>query len=282
MEKKSYAVAIDLGSSKAAVAVGGYDEAGLLDIAALSERPVEGMRAGRIENIELVSRAVKEAVTEVEDELFKINRRIANLGTINPDAAEEYDALKVRYDYLAGQLDDLDQARKSLAKINRVIDQRMKDDFIRTYETVDASFQEIFATLFPGGKANLSLVDPDDLENTGVEGTAQPKGKRIAKMMLLSGGEKSLTALALLFAVYRIRSTPFYILDEVEAALDDTNLRRLAAYIDSLREETQLIMITHQRRTMEMADTLFGVSMQGDGVTKVISQKLDQALKLAE
>ncbi|MEC4183371.1 chromosome segregation protein SMC [Adlercreutzia sp. R21] len=219
---------------------------------------------------------------EVEDELFRINRRIANLGTINPDAAEEYDELKVRYDYLAGQLEDLDSARKALAKINRVIDARMKDDFIRTYETVDANFQEIFATLFPGGKANLSLVDPDDLENTGVEVNAQPKGKRIAKMMLLSGGEKSLTALALLFAVYRTRSTPFYILDEVEAALDDTNLRRLAAYINSLREETQLIMITHQRRTMEMADVLFGVSMQGDGVTKVISQKLDQALKLAE
>ncbi len=220
--------------------------------------------------------------TEVEDELFKINRRIANLGTINPDAAQEYDELKARYDYLAGQLADLDAARKSLAKINRVIDARMKDDFIRTYEQVDANFQEIFATLFPGGKANLSLVDPDDVENTGVEVNAQPKGKRIAKMMLLSGGEKSLTALALLFAVYRIRSTPFYILDEVKAALDDTNLRRLAAYIDSLRGTTQLIMITHQRRTMEMADTLFGVSMQGDGVTKVISQKLDQALKLAE
>lgn len=146
---------------------------------------------------------------------------------------------------------------------------------------MDANFQEIFATLFPGGRANLSLVDPDDMENTGVEVNAQPKGKRIAKMMLLSGGEKSLTALALLFAVYKIRSTPFYILDEVEAALDDSNLRRLAAYIDTLRDETQLIMITHQRRTMEMADVLFGVSMQGDGVTKVISQKLDQALKHA-
>ena len=218
----------------------------------------------------------------MEDELFKINRRIANLGTINPDAAEEYDELKVRYDYLAAQLEDLDSARRALAKINRVIDARMKEDFVRTYEQVDANFQEIFATLFPGGRANLSLVDPDDMENTGVEVNAQPKGKRIAKMMLLSGGEKSLTALALLFAVYKIRSTPFYILDEVEAALDDSNLRRLAAYIDTLRDETQLIMITHQRRTMEMADVLFGVSMQGDGVTKVISQKLDQALKHAE
>jgi chromosome segregation protein len=219
---------------------------------------------------------------EVEDELFKLNKRIANLGTINPDAAEEYDELKVRYDYLAGQLEDLDSARKSLQKINRVIDTRMKEDFIRTYETVDQNFQEIFATLFPGGSANLSLVDPEDLENTGVEVNAQPKGKRISKMMLLSGGEKSLTALALLFAVYRIRSTPFYILDEVEAALDDTNLRRLTTYLEGLRHDTQLIMVTHQRRTMEMADVLFGVSMQGDGVTKVISQRLDQALKHAE
>lgn len=123
---------------------------------------------------------------EVEAELFRLNRRVANLGTINSDAAEEYDELKVRYDYLAGQLDDLDQARKSLAKINRVIDARTKDDFIRTYEAVDKNFQEIFATLFPGGKANLSLVDPDDLKNSGVEVNAQPEGKRIAKMMLLS------------------------------------------------------------------------------------------------
>ena len=219
---------------------------------------------------------------EVEDAVFKLRRRIANLGTINPDAADEYDALKVRYDYLAAQLADLDGARKSLAKINRVIDARMKDDFVKTYEAVDKNFQEIFATLFPGGTAHLSLVDPDDLENTGVEVTAQPRGKKIAKMTLMSGGEKSLTAIALLFAVYRIRSTPFYILDEVEAALDDTNLRRLVAFVESLRDTTQLIMITHQRRTMETADVLFGVSMQADGVTKVVSQKLDRALQYAE
>ena len=204
------------------------------------------------------------------------------MGAINPDAASEYEALKARYDYLAGQLSDLDSARRSLAKINRVIDARMKDDFVRTYEAVDKNFQEIFAVLFPGGSAHLSLVDPSDLENTGVEVSAQPRGKRVTKMMLMSGGEKSLTALALLFAVYRIRATPFYILDEVEAALDDTNLRRLLAYVQTLRERTQLIMITHQRRTMEAADVLFGVSMQADGVTKVISQKLDRALEYAE
>ena len=209
-------------------------------------------------------------------------RRIANLGAINPDAAAEYEELKGRFDYLSRQLEDLDCARRSLAKIDRIIDGRMKDDFVRTFEEVDASFRTIFAALFPGGQAHLSLVDPDDMENTGVEVNAQPAGKRIAKMSLMSGGEKSLTALALLFAVYATRATPFYILDEVEAALDDTNLRRLAAYIESLRGSTQLIMITHQRRTMEMSDVLFGLSMQGDGVTTVLSQTLKQALRYAE
>ena len=219
---------------------------------------------------------------ETEDKTFKLRRRIANMGTINPDAAVEYEQLKRRYDYMASQLDDLNSARRSLSKIVSVIDARMKDDFVKTYEQVNINFQEIFAMLFPGGSAELSLVDPEDPENTGVEVTAQPRGKRITTMMLMSGGEKSLTALALLFAVYRIRSTPFYILDEVEAALDDSNLRRLCAYLDSLRHTTQLIMITHQRRTMEMADVLYGISMQADGVTRVVSQKLDHALRYAE
>ena len=219
---------------------------------------------------------------QAEDSAFKLKRRIANMGAINPDAAVEYEELKARYDYLAAQLADLDGARRSLAKIVRVIDARMKDDFVRTFAQVDENFRSIFATLFPGGQAELTLTNPDDIENTGVEVNAQPAGKRITKMMLMSGGEKSLTALALLFAVYRIRSAPFYILDEVEAALDDSNLRRLTAYLQSIRNDTQLIMITHQRRTMEMSDVLFGVSMQSDGVTKVISQKLDHALKYAE
>ncbi|MBP3866325.1 MAG: AAA family ATPase, partial [Eggerthellaceae bacterium] len=194
----------------------------------------------------------------------------------------EYAALIERYDYLSTQLSDMEQARRSLRKIVSAIDERMKGDFERTFEQVNENFAEVFSTLFPGGMAKLVLEDPDDIENTGVEVVAQPRGKRLSKMMLMSGGEKSLTALALLFAVYKTRSTPFYILDEVEAALDDTNLRRLTAYIDSLRDTTQLIMITHQRRTMEMADVLFGVSMQADGVTKVISQKLERALEQAE
>ena len=169
-----------------------------------------------------------------------------------------------------------------LVRLNDVIDERMKDDFARTFAVANENFKEIFADLFPGGTAELLLVDPQDMEHTGVEVVAQPRGKKISKMSLMSGGEKSLVALALLFAVYRIRNTPFYILDEVEAALDDTNLRRLIAYLNKLRESTQLIMITHQRRTMEMADVLFGVSMQADGVTKVISQRLEHALQYAE
>ncbi len=219
---------------------------------------------------------------EMEEEAFRLDKRIANLGTINPDAAEEYDELKTRFDYLHAQLEDLSQAKRALHKIDRMIEGRMRDDFLNTFTEINENFQEVFALLFPGGQAYLALEDPDDLENTGVEVNAQPRGKRISKMSLMSGGEKSLTALALLFALYKTRPTPFYILDEVEAALDDTNLRRLNSFIDAMRQNTQLIMITHQRRTMEMADVLFGVSMQADGVTKVVSQKLDRALEYAE
>lgn len=219
---------------------------------------------------------------ELEAEAANLDRRIANLGTINPDAAREYDELKERYDYLEGQLADLREASRSLGCINKMIEARMKEDFVTTFEEINAKFQENFALLFPGGKAHLGLEDPEDIENTGVEVNAQPAGKRISKMSLMSGGEKSLVAIALLFALYRTRPTPFYILDEVEAALDDTNLRRLIAFVDAMRQSTQLIMITHQRRTMEMADVLFGVSMQADGVTKVVSQKLEHALEQSE
>ncbi len=216
---------------------------------------------------------------QAEEQAASLERRIKNMGAVSPDAAEEFEQVSTRYTYLSSQLEDMRQARKSLARIVDVIDERMRDDFVSTFEQVNANFSEIFSTLFPGGQAHLSLVDPEDLENTGVDVNAQPVGKRVKKMSLLSGGEKSMTAMALLFAVYRIRQTPFYILDEVEAALDDTNLRRLIAYINVVRNETQFIMITHQRRTMESADILYGVSMQADGITKVLSQKLDKATR---
>lgn len=212
-----------------------------------------------------------------EQEAQRLERRIKNLGTVNPDAAIEFEQVNERYNYLLSQLQDMRAARGALSRIVSLIDDRMKDDFVKTFEQVNANFSEIFATLFPGGQAHLSLVDPDDLENTGVDVNAQPVGKTVKKMSLLSGGEKSMTAMALLFAVYRIRQTPFYILDEIEAALDDSNLRRLMNYLATVRDDAQFIMITHQRRTMESADILYGVSMQADGVTKVLSQRIDQA-----
>lgn len=214
---------------------------------------------------------------ESEREAETLKRRIKNLGTVNPDAAREYEQVNERHNYLLSQLADMQAARSALSRIVALIDERMKDDFVKTFEQVNANFSEIFSTLFPGGHAHLSLVDPDDLENTGVDVNAQPVGKTVKKMSLLSGGEKSMTAMALLFAVYRIRQTPFYILDEIEAALDDSNLRRLMNYLATVRDFAQFIMITHQRRTMEAADILYGVSMQADGVTKVLSQRIDQA-----
>ncbi len=214
--------------------------------------------------------------TVAEDRAHRLRKQISNLGPVNPIAMEEFESLRSRREFMGAQIDDLDSSRRSLQKVVAAIDRKMRDRFLETFEQVDRHFQEIFSVLFPGGTSQLQLTEPDDPETTGVEVVAQPRGKKLAKMSLLSGGEKSLTALALLFAVYRTRPCPFYILDEVEAALDDTNLRRFVAFTDSMRGFTQFIVVTHQRRTMEMADVLYGVSMQADGVSKVVSQKLDR------
>ena len=211
------------------------------------------------------------------DRAHRLRKRIANLGPVNPVAVEEFEHLRQRRDFMQGQLDDLASSRKALQKVIGAIDRKIRDRFMDTFELVDRHFQDVFAVLFPGGHASLQLTDPDEPESTGVEVVAQPRGKRLRKMSLLSGGEKSLTALALLFAVYRTRPCPFYVLDEVEAALDDTNLRRFIAFVDSMRSRTQFVIVTHQRRTMEMADVLYGVSMQADGVSKVLSQKIDRS-----
>ncbi|HET6351562.1 MAG TPA: chromosome segregation protein SMC, partial [Coriobacteriia bacterium] len=217
-----------------------------------------------------------------EERAHQFRKRIANLGPVNPVAMEEFEALRNRRDFLMEQTVDLEASRKALAKVVAAIDRKMKERFLETFEQVDQHFQETFAVLFPGGAAQLQLTEPEDPETTGVEVIAQPRGKKLAKMSLMSGGEKSLTALALLFAVYRTRPCPFYILDEVEAALDDTNLRRFCAFVDSMRAHTQFIVVSHQRRTMEMADVLYGVSMQADGVSKVVSQKLERVLESVE
>ncbi len=233
-----------------------------------------------------VERALESAPIEDRESTLerahRLRKRLANLGPVNPIAKEEYDALASRREFMLEQLEDLEASRKALHKILAAIDRKIRERFLETFEHVDAYFQETFALLFPGGTAQLSLTEPDDPETTGVEVVAQPRGKKLSKLSLMSGGEKSLTALALLFAVYRTRPCPFYILDEVEAALDDVNLRRFIAFVDSMRSETQFIIITHQRRTMEMADVLYGVSMQADGVTKMVSERLERAAKNAE
>ena len=212
-----------------------------------------------------------------ERELNDLVRKINNLGPVNQVAMEEYERLRERADYIAAQLEDLEGARRSLTKITAAIDRKMRRAFLETFEKVDENFREIFAMLFPGGSAHLEMTDPEHPADTGIEVAAQPRGKRITKMTLMSGGEKSLTALALLFAVYKTRTVPFYVLDEVEAALDDSNLSKLLDAIDVLRHRTQLLVVSHQRRTMEDADVLYGVSMQADGVSRVVSQKLDRA-----
>lgn len=209
-----------------------------------------------------------------EDELAGLRRRIDALGPVNQVAFQQYDELRRRAEFVASQVQDLQKASGSLSKIMGAIDKKMRDGFLDTFEVVDGHFQQIFSTLFPGGSGYLELTEPDDPSITGIEVIAQPRGKRVTKMSLLSGGERSLTALGLLFAVYRARTVPFFVLDEVEAALDDSNLDRLLAALQALRKETQLIVISHQRRTMERADVLYGVSMQADGVSRVVSQRL--------
>ena len=212
----------------------------------------------------------------------ELSRRLASIGPVNEVAMDEYTQLKARADYIAEQVGDLESARKSLAKITAAIERKMRRQFLVVFDQVNANFSEVFSLLFPGGSAHLEMTDPDHLSETGIEVIAQPRGKKIQKMMLMSGGEKSLTALALLFAVYRTRTVPFYVFDEVEAALDDSNLGKLLDAIDELRKTTQLIVISHQRRTMENADVLYGVSMQADGVSHVVSQRLDHTGRMVK
>ncbi|MCS4536265.1 chromosome segregation protein SMC [Corynebacterium sp. HS2168-gen11] len=210
-------------------------------------------------------------------EVSAAEKALNRLGKVNPLALEEYKALEERYQFLATQLDDVQQARKDLAGVIEDVDAHILQLFTDAYADVAKEFPKVFATLFPGGEAKLVLTEPDDMLATGIEVEARPPGKRVKRLSLLSGGEKSLTALAMLVAIFRARPSPFYVMDEVEAALDDVNLRRLIALFEQLREESQLIVITHQKPTMDIANVLYGVTMQGDGITKVISQRMNPA-----
>ncbi|MCV6970946.1 chromosome segregation protein SMC [Mycobacterium bohemicum] len=204
----------------------------------------------------------------------RAERELAELGRVNPLALEEFAALEERYNFLSTQLEDVKAARKDLLDVVADVDARILQVFSDAFVDVEREFREVFTVLFPGGEGRLRLTDPDDMLTTGIEVEARPPGKKITRLSLLSGGEKALTAVAMLVAIFRARPSPFYIMDEVEAALDDTNLRRLIGLFELLRARSQLIIITHQKPTMEVADALYGVTMQGDGITAVISQRM--------
>ncbi|MEV6974269.1 chromosome segregation protein SMC [Kitasatospora sp. NPDC093806] len=211
---------------------------------------------------------------EQEKRLRAAEKAYQQLGKVNPLALEEFAALEERHRFLGEQLDDLKRGRRDLLDIVKDVDQRVEQLFTAAYHDTAAQFEGVFARLFPGGEGRLVLTDPDSMLTTGVEVEARPPGKKVKRLSLLSGGERSLTAVALLVAIFKARPSPFYVMDEVEAALDETNLRRLIGIMEELRESSQLIVITHQKLTMESADALYGVTMKGDGISQVISQRL--------
>ncbi|MGH3696799.1 MAG: chromosome segregation protein SMC [Pseudonocardiaceae bacterium] len=204
----------------------------------------------------------------------RAERDLTLLGKVNPLALEEFAALEERYKFLSTQLEDLKSTRRDLLTVIAEVDEKILEVFTEAFNDVAREFEIVFSTLFPGGEGRLLLTEPDDMLTTGIEVEARPPGKKVKRLSLLSGGEKSLTAVAMLVAIFRARPSPFYVLDEVEAALDETNLNRLIALFELLRDRSQLIVITHQKATMEVADALYGVAMRGDGITTVISQRL--------
>ncbi|WP_330337584.1 AAA family ATPase [Streptomyces sp. NBC_00557] len=211
---------------------------------------------------------------EQERRLKAAERAYQQLGKVNPLALEEFAALEERHKFLSEQLEDLKKTRADLLQVVKEVDERVEQVFTEAYRDTAREFEGVFSRLFPGGEGRLVLTDPGNMLTTGVDVEARPPGKKVKRLSLLSGGERSLTAVALLVSIFKARPSPFYVMDEVEAALDDTNLQRLIRIMQELQETSQLIVITHQKRTMEVADALYGVSMQGDGVSKVISQRL--------
>ena len=207
----------------------------------------------------------------------ELERDLRLMGPINPLALEEFEQLQERHGFLQGQLEDVQESRRELRKVIKAVDDEIRDVFTAAYADVAANFESLFATLFPGGTGRLSLTDPDNLLDTGLEIEARPSGKNVRKLSLLSGGERSLTALAFLFAVFRSRPSPFYVMDEVEAALDDVNLHRFLDLLAEFRLEAQLIVVSHQKRTMEAGDVLYGVTMQPGGSSRVISERVTES-----
>ena len=252
---------------------------------ALSESELEGIFSRLWDEYELTySQAVDCAdenadLTDAEKDIASLKSKIKNLGNINIDAIESYRDVKERYDFMLVQTNDLEKAKVDLEKIIAEMLTVMKTQFAQQFEIINRNFTKVFAELFGGGIANLSLADPDNLLESGIEIEAQPPGKKLQRLSLLSGGERALTAIALLFAILNVRPTPFCILDEIEAALDDVNVNRYADYLRKYSEKAQFIVITHRRGTMEAANVLYGVTMQERGVSKLLSLNIDEVAK---
>jgi chromosome segregation protein len=225
-----------------------------------------------------------DAVEPLEDEdevaarerVEKLDRDLRRLGPINPHAAEEYSELSERESFLVGQIEDLKRSKRDLLKVVHEVNDTIVQVFDEAYSAVAGEFEAVFGRLFPGGSGRLKLIDPDNMLLSGIDVEAQPPGKNVRKLSLLSGGERSLVALAFLFAIFRARPSPFYLLDEVEAALDDINLQRFLGLIAELEERAQVLIVTHQKRTMEAADVLYGVSMRSDGVSLVVTKRMER------
>ncbi len=248
------------------------DEAAAAIVAAQVDGGAEATGAS---SAEVAEAPTEEYVREKQEKrLRRAERAISQLGRVNPLALEEFSALEERHKFLTDQLADIKKTREGLLEIVKEIDQRVESIFVDAFNDTAKQFAEVFPRLFPGGEGKLVLTDPKDMLNTGIEVEARPAGKKVKRLSLLSGGERSLTAIALLVSIFKARPSPFYVMDEVEAALDDVNLGRLLGIFRELQEDSQLIVVTHQKRTMEIADALYGVTMRNDGVTTVISQRL--------
>lgn len=223
-----------------------------------------------------------EDMAAAETKVKLIKRAIEELGTVNIGAIDEYDRILERYEFLKTQQDDLLEAKQTLHTVIEEMDGEMKRKFEDTFTKIRNEFGEVFRSLFGGGKADLKLTDPDNMLETGVDIVAQPPGKKLQNMSLLSGGERALTAIALLFSILRVRPVPFCVLDEVEAALDEANVDRFAKFLKEFSAKTQFIVITHRKGTMEESDVLYGVTMQESGVSKLVSVRLEEAPELLE
>jgi chromosome segregation protein len=221
-------------------------------------------------------------IQEARKKVKLIKLAIEELGTVNIAAIEEYERVSERYYFLKEQKDDLQEAKDTLFQVIGEMDEEMKKRFETTFTNIRAHFHDVFRSLFGGGRADLVLTDPNDMLNTGVDIVAQPPGKKLQNLGLLSGGERALTAIALLFSILKVRPVPFCILDEVEAALDEANVHRFAHDLKQFSKDTQFIVITHRKGTMEFSDVLYGVTMQESGVSKLVSVRLEESRELVQ